>query len=129
MPRLDRRGLVRCPWGCGRTVRRTKNNNAKIVYVEPEPNNLGRIAAYCDDHDVWHSRQLRTSEAPTAYERLYLIHTGRCPSRLARQHKPPPRPPRPRIVPPPPGPIPPALAEKLAAELEEIRRRRRGGGL
>lgn len=127
MPRVDPRGLVRCPWGCGRTVRKTSNNNARRIYIDPQPHNLGRIAAYRDAGDVWHSRQLRKGETELAYERRYMIHTQRlCPA-WRRSHGLPPAPaPRPRIVQPPPGPMPPKLSADTREALERIRRAGRG---
>lgn len=128
LPRLDPRGLVRCPWECGRTLRLTKNNNARTIYVEPHPNNLGRIVAYCDDRDVWHSRQLKAGETRLAYETQFLIHSQRlCPHWRRSQGLPPAPRPRPVIVPPPPGPMPSTLAADTRAALEKIRQARRDG--
>jgi hypothetical protein len=120
--RLDQRGLVRCPWGCGRLVRKTRNNNARTVFIDPQPHNLGRIVAYCDDNGAWHSRQLHRGETELAYERRYMIHTKRlCPAWRRSQGLPPAPAPRPQVVPPPPGPMPKDLAAKTHEELEETR--------
>ncbi|MFC6885317.1 MULTISPECIES: hypothetical protein [Actinomadura] len=128
-PRVDQRGLVMCPWGCGEVVRRTVNAGGKAVYVDlDDPARIGIIAAYLDAHGVWRSRQLHRGETLGTHETRMLIHRATC-WRLARADGRPARPPL-RAVPPPrpaPGPIPKAVAAQAREQLAAIRRRRRGG--
>lgn len=120
--RPDMRGVVACPWACGRPVRRTVNGNAKVVHVNLDPDPRGIIAAYWDG-GVWRSRQLHKGETLAGHEQRWLIHRATC-WRLARMNRAPARSPRPVLVAPPPGPMPVELAADTRAELEKIRRRR-----
>lgn len=119
------RGLVMCPWGCGQVVRRTRNNNARNIYIEIEPDEAGRIAAW-DPGGVWRSRQLHKGEAPVGRELLYMIHNAKC-WVLLRRNGVPARPSsrRPAPVAPPPAKSPPnpeTLAQ-LRADLDAVRTR------
>lgn len=91
--RRDHRGLERCPWGCGRVVRRTITERGRLMYVDADPvdsteHRDGNVAAFLNSVDTWRSRQLRKDEQPAHLEKRFMPHVVTCPS----QKKPAPSP-------------------------------------
>lgn len=83
--RRDHRGLDRCPWGCGRVVRRTFTAHGRLMYVDPDPvdsteHRDGNVACYLNGVETWRSRALRKDEQPASFERRFMPHIVTCSS-------------------------------------------------
>lgn len=77
MSALPKRGLGLCGQ-CGQLVRWSTTAAGKRQALNPDPDEQGNVAAYCDGLGAWRSR-VPTAELPQAgHERIFMPHAATC---------------------------------------------------
>ena len=63
---------------CGAQLLFARTRGGKNMPLNRAPDDTGNVAAYQDEHGVWHARVLGRNTQPLAYERRYLPHVATC---------------------------------------------------
>ena len=74
---LPSHGLGTCT-ACRQPVRWSKTARGKSQALNPEPDEQGNVAAYCDGLGVWRSRVPTTELPAAAHERIFMPHAATC---------------------------------------------------
>ena len=74
--------------GCGAPILWAVTLNAKRMPLNPDPDELGNVAAYLDDQRTLRCRVLGPTQQPAPHEKRYMPHWATCTSPPPKRRKP-----------------------------------------